>query len=1010
MFKCVKFFKIIFLLLSQIVFAQTELQDLSFQYLTINEGLSQNTVLAIAQDSTGYIWFGTRDGLNRYDGYTFKQYFSDYSDINSLSSNEITALDVTPNGIIWIGTNNGLNSFNPETEKFTNYFHNPSDKYSIVDNYVNVIVHNSKGEIFIGTDKGLSILSANNSFTSYQTDVIDGIKKNQLISSIVLDSDENLWVGGPHSLARFDREKNEFQKIKLFNDVSLDEEPLAVQGLLFNTGTELWVGTRFGLIRYDIKSRKIIENLQNEIEFNPLIRQYLRNLFKDTNGNIWFAEWSGLRIFDKNSEEFVSYGKSKKEGSLNSSAINAILEDKSGVIWIGTSFGGVNYFDPTKRKFTTLNQETGLSNDIVSSIAEDNDGNFWIGTIGGGLNRIDKMSGEIEIISDENSKLVNNLIRVITINGEDLWIGDWGNNLTHLSLPSHKMHVISLADLGFSLHPSNAIKDIEIDADKNIWVATSRNGIFKINQKGDAENFVSNSTNCFDNRVREIFFDRNNTMWVISDKGLSKYIDARNSFQCLDFGNDDCMTRTKMISVYVDEKNIFWIGTYGSGLLRIDIEKEECINYRANKSIPNNVVYGILPDSSGNLWLSTNNGIAKFNPKTAKSNNFNIKDGLQSNEFNDNAFYKADDGRLLFGGIAGLNIISPSTISINEYIPPIVITDIEFLNPSNVGDNYLDRLDDNTLTLHYNQTDFHIEFSALNFSQSLKNKYAYKLEPSNKEWISLENRRSITFTNLKYGKYVLKIKGSNNDGIWNEMGTELKIVVLPPFWLSWWFLAILFLFVVGILSLISYLKMRSLIKVERLRTKIASDLHDDVGASLTKISMNASLLNYETEPNGIKRRVESLNNLSQEVISMMSDIVWSIDARNDSMQDLIDRMKNFAFNHVSEKEIDVNFKSDCSNIDEKLKINIRQNFYLIFKEAFHNAVKYSDTERIDVTIKVCRGGLKFVLVDNGIGLESKTNNLGTGLRNMKMRAKRIKANLELINENGLTVSLTLTKI
>lgn len=595
-----KFYKLFFLLLSQIIFAQTGSKDLSFQHLTINEGLSQNTVLAIAQDSTGYIWFGTRDGLNRYDGYSFKQYFNNIADSNSLTSNEITALDVAPNGIIWIGTNNGLNSFNPKNEKIKNYFHNPSNKNSIVNNHINVLLHNSKGEIIIGTDRGFSIYSVDNKFTSYRTNDISDIKKNQVTSSIVLDAQDNLWIGGTHSLLKFDREHNEFELINLFNDSSLNKEPLAVQGLLFNSETELWLGTRLGLIRYDIKDRKVIENLQTEIEFNPLIRQYLRSLFKDKEGNVWFAEWSGLRIFDKNSKEFISYGKSKKEGSLNSSAINAILEDKSGVIWVGTSFGGVNYFDPTRRKFTTLNQETGLSNDIISSIAEDMDGNLWIGTIGGGLNKIDKLSSEIEVLTDENSNLVNNLVRVITINGNDLWIGDWGNNLTHLSLLSRKVRAINLSDLGFSLHPSNSIKDIEIDTDNNVWVATSRNGVFKFNKNSEVENFSTNSRNSLEsNKINEIFFDRNKIMWLLTDKGLSQYYKEDNSFKSLIFSDNKCMTKTKMFSVYVDENNIFWVGTYGNGLLRIDIEKEECTNYSANKNIPNNVVYGILPDSSG---------------------------------------------------------------------------------------------------------------------------------------------------------------------------------------------------------------------------------------------------------------------------------------------------------------------------------------------------------------------------------------------------------------------------
>ncbi len=1005
-----KYFKIIFFLISQIVFSQIQLEDLSFQHLTINEGLSQNTVLAIAQDSIGYIWFGTRDGLNRYDGYSFKQYYNDIADSNSLTSNEITCIDVAPNGIIWIGTKNGLNSFNPQNEKFKNYFHSSINENTIVDNIITSIIHNSDGEIFIGTDKGLSIFS-NSKFTSYTIKEISGVKKNQIITSIALDFQNNIWIGGTFSLSKFDREKKIFQNINLLHDTLLTNAPLAVQGLLFNTDTELWVGTRFGIIKYDIGNEKIIKNLQDEIVFEPLIRQYLRNLFKDSKGNIWFAEWNGLRIFDRESQKIVSYSKSKKEGSLNSNAINSILEDKSGVIWVGTSFGGINYFDPTKKKFTTLNQSSGLSNDIISSIAEDNEGNIWIGTIGGGLNKIDKRSGEIEIITNENSGLVNNLIRVIEIDNNDLWLGDWGNNLTHISLLSRKVKVINLANLGFTLHPSNAIKDIEIDEDGNIWVATSRNGIFKFNKNMDVENFSTSSSHYLGtNNIKEIFYDRNNTMWLITDKGLSRYSKRKKMFERVTFGNNLYMTKTKMFSVYVDENNIFWVGTNGNGLLKIDIAKEECVNFAANKNIPNNVVYGILADSFGNLWLSTNKGIAKFNTKTETSINFNIQDGLQSNEFNDNAFCKTLDGKLLFGGISGVNIISPGTVNINRYIPPIVITDIEFLNISNRDENYLEKIIDNTLTLNYDQTDFNIEFSALNFSQSQKNKYAYKLEPSNKKWISLENRRSITFTNLKHGKYTLKIKGSNNDGIWNEKGIGINIIVLPPFWFTWWFITILSVFIIGVVSLIIFLKIRSLVKVERLRTKIASDLHDDVGASLTKISMNASLLNYETKPSGIKKRVESLNILSQEVISMMSDIVWSIDARNDTVQDMIDRMKNFAFNNIAEKEIDVNFKSDCSIDNVKLKINVRQNIYLIFKEGFHNAVKYSNSEKIDVFVVANNNGISISIIDNGIGLTNKKNNLGNGLRNMKMRAERINGKLDFINKNGLTISLNVKGI
>ncbi len=992
----------------QSLFAQSGVDDLSFEYLTISDGLSQNTVLSIVQDSTGYLWFGTRDGLNRYDGYTFKKYYSDFANPNSLSSNEINVIDVAPDGVIWIGTNNGLNVFNPLTEKFTHYFHSDSDTTSLCDNSIRTIVHNSKGEIFVGTDNGFSVFSENK-FQNYKIGHTNNTKKSRMVISLAIDVNENLWIGGRQFLVKYDSKTKEINEVNIF---PAKNEKLQVQSLVFANEEELWIGTITGIVKYNIITKEKNFNLQREIMFNPLVRQYLRKLYKDTSGNLWFAEWNGLRIFEKNTKKIVSYKKSEKEGSLNNNAINTIFEDRSGGIWLGTSFGGVNYCAPSKRKFNVINHKLGLSNDIVSAIDEDKLGNLWLGTIGGGLNKIDKITGKVKIVNKENAGLVNNLIRVIKIDSNDIWIGDWGNNLTRYSPSTKKVKLINLANLGFVLHPSNTIKDIEIDDKHNLWVATSRNGIFKFDSKNKVENFSTDSLNYLGNNlVKEIFFDRKNVMWAITDVGLSKYEEGSNSFKRLEFTTDDTrIENNKMFSVYVDDKNTFWLGTNGNGLFRIDIANQNCQQYTVGKNIPNNVVYGILPDSDGYLWLSTNKGLAKFNPKTATSVNFTVKDGLQSNEFNDNAFLKTSDGKLIFGGIAGLNIINPTAINTNKYIPPIVITHIKFLNQIDSDVSYLEKMKNGRFEINYNQADFTVQFSALNFLQSRNNRYAYKLEPINENWIYLEHQRSLTFTNLSHGEYTLKIKGSNNDGLWNEEGIELSIVVLPPFWLKWWFIVIVVLFFSGIIFLAIYLKIRSLIKVERLRTKIASDLHDDVGASLTKISMNASLLNYETEPDRIKKRVKTLNNLSQEVISVMSDIVWSIDARNDTVQDMIDRMKNFAFNHVAESEIDVNFNSECSINTEKLKINIRQNIYLIFKEAFHNAVKYSNSKQIDVYLSANNNGVELKIVDNGIGLQKKNNNLGNGLRNMQLRADRINGKLQLLNENGLTITLMVKKI
>jgi ligand-binding sensor domain-containing protein/two-component sensor histidine kinase len=765
------------------------------------------------------------------------------------------------------------------------------------------------------------------------------------------------------------------------------------------------------LLIFDTKTGIVKQSFKNIDAFSSPSQNQIKQIYNDNNGNVWFATWEGLHSFNEKENKLLSFNNKDEISALNNNAINCVLQDKSGIIWVGTSFGGVNYFNPNMENIKLVHQSTGLSNNIISSFAEDNSGNIWVGTIGGGINKIDAEGRVLEQINSVNSNIKNDLVRSLAIKDNYLWIGYWDNYLSRYNILNRKFKHYNLRDLEFDVLEETSVRSIFVSKDNCVWLGTSSSGLIKFSPTGEVIHYSPNSNNpLLGNNTKKMFYDTKGDFWVLNKHGLNRFDEKNKTFKQYYFEKNDPINNSEMMNVYVDNSNIFWVGTYGNGLIKLDVETMKYENYTANSNLSSNVVYGILPDEDGLLWLSTNNGLARFNPRTGKRTNFNVEDGLQSNEFNDNAFLKTSNGALFFGGIAGINIIKPSAIKKNTFVPPIEITNISLLNSSIEKNNHPSRIKDKKLVLDYSENDLSIEFAALNYWLPNRNLYAYKLEPVNDNWINLNTRRELTFTNLEPGNYILRIKGSNNDGIWNETGTKLSITILPPFWMTWWFRTLSVLLIIGIIATIIFIKINELLRVEKLRIKIASDLHDDVGASLTKITMNAGLLDYETEQSKIKIRTQNLIDLSQNVISTMSDIVWSIDARNDTIGDMIDRMKNFSLNLASEKGIEVNFNIVSPNPNRKVNINKRQNFYLIYKEAFHNAVKYAETSAIDVKISALKNELNFELADNGIGLPKENRRKGNGIRNMKMRAERINADLIFLNENGLTIRLNVKKL
>ena len=467
-----------------------------------------------------------------------------------------------------------------------------------------------------------------------------------------------------------------------------------------------------------------------------------------------------------------------------------------------------------------------------------------------------------------------------------------------------------------------------------------------------------------------------------------------------------------MTSIYEDAQGALWLGTV-SGLNKLVLgegaapQTPSFTRYTEKDGLPNDFIYGILGDAEGNLWLSTNKGLSKFNdrlPPGKKFRNYDVQDGLQNNEFNVGAYHRGHSGALYFGGVNGFNIFFEQRVKDNSHAPPVVLTAFRVFNEEVALDTAVAEI--KTLALSHQQNFFSFDFAALDFTQPEKNRYAYKMEGFDRDWVQAETRRYASYTNLDPGQYVFRVKGANNDGVWNENGAAVKITIRPPFWKTWWFRLLAAAAAFGALSLLYRYRVSRLLEMERLRVRIASDLHDDIGSTLTKISLHSELIQHSADAGEIKESLRKIGAMSRELITTMSDIVWSIDARNDTMGDLVDRMREFAAGVLPAKAIAFSFDATALVLPQKLPVNVRQNVYLIFKEAVNNITKHAEASHVAIQLKSSNGTFSMTVSDDGKAWRDDENQTGQGLRNMRMRAERIGGRLEIYRDPGYTVSLT----
>jgi len=1012
-------------------------QDIKFQTLSIEDGLSQSTVYVIAQDSPGFLWFGTKDGLNQYDGYNFRSYKNNPFEPNTLSDNLIQALYADQAGMLWVGTSQGLNKVDLKTGRIKRYLHEPDNSNSLSHNFVHEIIADRTGALWIGTDAGLDHFDpTTEKFTHYKNNLQDANSlSNNQIFALCEDHTGVIWVGSAQGLNAFEPSAKKFTRYQHdpANPKSLSHDN--VLEIYEDRAHRLWIGTRGGGLNQWDRETGQFTRFQHTEDDGSLSDDRVSAIDEDQFGNLWVGTLGGgLNQLDpatnsgqsRRNGKFIHYKNNPQDPrSLSDDAIWKICRDRSGALWIGTAGGGVNKIVTRTKQFHTYtaapDAPAGLSNKFVRAICEDRFGMLWIGTYGGGLNQWNRRSGAFTHFKNDpnNSRSLSH--NVVWSIHEDragtLWIGTRkGLNRfdretqTFTSFQHDPADPQSLSD--------NDVSTIYEDKMGALWIGTYNGGLNRFDRNTfSCKRFQPDPLNpqsLSHKSVLCLFEDRAGTLWIGTDGGgLNQFDRQTETFISYkqDATNPRSLSHNSVRCIYEDQSGALWVGT-SHGLNKFDRATKTFTSYFEKDGLPNDFIYGVLGDAQGNLWLSTNHGLAKFNTGLGQFQSYDINDGLQSNEFNTGAYFKnpAPRNEMFFGGVNGFTVFHPEQIQNNPYRPPVVLTAFRKFDQAAELDTAITAI--KRLELSHQDNFFSFEFAALDYTAPEKNRYAYKLEGFDRDWIQAGTRRYASYTNLDPGAYVFRVKGSNNDGVWNETGAAVQIIITPPIWKTWWFRILALVVAIGLPTQIYRHRVERLLEMERLRVRIASDLHDDIGATLTKISLHSELIEESNEPGEIRESLRKIGAMSRELVTTMSDIVWSIDARNDTLGNLIDRMRDFATSVLTVQATEIDFNCAGLDMQKKLPVDFRQNIYLIFKEAINNIAKHAEAARVEVQIKNANGHFNMSIRDDGKGWrEHEYARLsGHGLRNMKMRAARIGGDLNISRNGGCTVSLTATAL
>ena len=790
--------------LARLASAELQSTEVSFARLDLMDGLSQNTINALCQDVRGFLWIGTQDGLNVYDGYGFEVFRHDGADSTTLSSGYVSDLLVDSRGELWIASVGGLDRFDRNTRSFERVGAQASGRSALREKRVTSLAEDSEGRIWIGTDGGglhwLDPLSRRVQACDALEPSGDVLQHGDIVA-LSIDAQGLVWIGARNGLYCFDSARKVIEQIDGVANVT---------SILHDSRRNLWVGTSGdGLHHVQPNGASHLHQMRLDDDLS-LSSSYINSVYEDRRGHVWVATRGGLDHHDPHSDSFRRYQHNPLDpSSLSENHVRTLFEDASGVFWVGTETRGLAKLVMAENRFPHYRLVPrdlhSVAATAIRAIYKDTDGYLWIGADGAGLVRMDPHTGRLkQFLHDTRNpnSLAYDFVRVIR---EDrfgkLWIGLNGVGVDVFDPLTEQFDHLPLDQNDPKALGHGAVRSILETRDGDMWIATYGGGLYQWSRQ--LESFIAyhsdpqNPRSLRSDYVYCLYEDANGVLWVGTDgAGLNRLDRPSGEFKAYRSLADDpeSIINDFVLCIAEDRSGTLWLGTDG-GLCAFDRRSERFRRYTEADGLANNVVYGILEDASFDLWMSTNRGLSRFSPKTGTFKNYDISNGLQSNEFNGGAYFRAADGEFFFGGINGYNSFWPEHIVDNSGVPAVAITDFLLFNEPIVPQPWLGESailshaigETESISLSHDQSVLTFQFAAMHFVNPELNKYAYMMEGFESKWNYVDNRNYATYTNLPAGDYVFRVRASNNDGVWNEHGAAVAIRVRPPYWQQWWF-------------------------------------------------------------------------------------------------------------------------------------------------------------------------------------------------------------------------------
>lgn len=802
-----------------------------FESLSIRDGLSQNTIHTILQDSKGFMWFGTKDGLNRYDGLFFKKFKYDREDGRSIGDNYIISLYEDVNGNIWIGTDVGLYVYYPETEIFEP-FKQLSIENTRIDHTVSMVKGDNYGHIWIAVERqGLFCYDLQTQqLRNYTLKEFPFIKSN--VNSLTHDKSGAIWIGCNGSGLFYS--KDDFKTLHPYTSPDGQNvfENDVITRTLLGAYNHLYVSSIAGGVKaIDLTSGKVRDLLVIDEKGEKV---WCRDLLTFSDDELWIGCESGIYIYNLRSDKYVHLSSSAYDPySLSDNAIYSLYKDREGGVWIGSYFGGINHYPRTYtyfEKYYSKGTEGGMHGKRVREFCQDNRGNLWIGTEDGGLNCFDPVTKQFRFFT---SSLGFTNVHGLCLIGDELWVGTFSKGLKVIDTRTGRiLRSYEYGNTPRSLNDNNVFAICETAAG-DVYIGTGY-GLMRYDRETDTFEQLPELCGTF---IYDIEEDTGGNLW------LATYV---NGIFCFDVStkkwknylhndkDEKSLSYNKVLSVFEDSHRNIWLTTQGGGFCLFHPETDSFTRYDTSKGLPNDVVYQIVEDDDGLFWLTTNSGLVRFNPADGTMRVYTTANGLLSDQFNYRSSFKGKDGTIYFGSIDGFVAFNPHTFSENKFVPSAVITDFLLFNKEmHVGDEASPLIKNiifsDKLLLRADQNSFSFRLAALGYQAPKMNKLMYKLDGFDEEWLLVGESPLVTYSNLHYGDYVFRVKASNSDGIWNEYETQLQIHIMPPFYLSVWaYIAYVLLFIGIFVYLYFYLKNRNARKQQRQMEKFEQEKEREI--------------------------------------------------------------------------------------------------------------------------------------------------------------------------------------